>query len=209
MRHRIHELVGIFAKANILELPIYEFGSYQVEGQEWADLRKLFPGKEYVGADMREGNGVDVSLDLHNIDLPDNSVGAVICVDTLEHVEDPRKAMNEIYRILKPGGRVLITSVMNCPIHNCPHDYWRFTPEAFNSIMNEFRSTIILSAGKESFPHTIVGYGTKLHCNHNDRVIDELISWKEKHSKPKKLNIRQKIKLFIPPIIFNAYKKLR
>ena len=40
--------------------PIFEFGSYQVEGQvEYADLRSLFPGKEYVGCDMRPGPGVD------------------------------------------------------------------------------------------------------------------------------------------------------
>ena len=40
--------------------PVFEFGSYQVEGQEgYANLRGLFPGKEYVGCDMRPGPGVD------------------------------------------------------------------------------------------------------------------------------------------------------
>ena len=40
---------------------------------------------------MREGPGVVRILDLHGLDVPDNSVGTVIMMDTLEHVEYPRK----------------------------------------------------------------------------------------------------------------------
>ena len=73
--------------------PVYEFGSLQVPGQEgFADLRPLFPDKEYVACDMRTGPGVDQILNLHGIDLPPESVGTVLCLDTLEHVEYPRTA---------------------------------------------------------------------------------------------------------------------
>ncbi len=116
--------------------PIYEFGSFQVpEQMGFADLRPLFHDKEYLGCDMREGPGVDKVLNIHALDLPPESVGMVLCFDTLEHVEYPRTALEEIHRVIKPGGIVVISSVMNFPIHDYPYDYWRFTPEAFKSIL--------------------------------------------------------------------------
>ena len=70
----------------------------QVPGQErFADLRSLFPGKEYIDTDMREGPGVDLVLDLYDIDLPDDSISAVLCLDTVEHVEYVHKALTEIH----------------------------------------------------------------------------------------------------------------
>src|SRR5215471_3556816 len=76
-----------------LEGPIYEFGAFQVPGQD-GDLRGLFPGHKYVGSDFRPGPGVDVILDLHHLDLPDESVATAICLDTLEHVEYPERAVS-------------------------------------------------------------------------------------------------------------------
>ncbi len=70
-----------------IDEPIYEFGSLQVAGQEGY-------------ADMCEGAGVDVILNLHQIDLSNESVGTGLLLDTLEHVEYPRKAMDELHRIL-------------------------------------------------------------------------------------------------------------
>ncbi len=162
MRQPIKDLVSLFAREFTTSSPVYEFGAFQVEGQVgFADLRPLFPDADYVGADMREGPGVDKILNLHQIDLPDESVGTVICLDTLEHVEHPRTAMREIHRILKPESIVLISSVMNFPIHDYPYDYWRFTPEAFRSILSPFDSCFVGYSGEEIFPHTVFGIGFK------------------------------------------------
>jgi SAM-dependent methyltransferase len=162
MRQTIKDFVLIAAGSLPIAEPIYEFGSLQVPGQEdFADLRPLFPGREYVGADMRMGPGVDKLLDLHDINLPAASVGTVLCLDTLEHVEYPHRAMEQIHRILKPNGIAVISSVMNFPIHDYPYDYWRFTPEAFKSILKPFTDSFVGFAGNERFPHTVVGIGSK------------------------------------------------
>lgn len=162
MRQSIKDFVSIAAASLPIHEPIYEFGALQVPGQEgFADLRPLFPGREYVGADVRAGLGVDVLLDLHDIDLPAESVGTVLCLDTLEHVEYPHRALEEIHRILKPAGLAVISSVMNFQIHDYPQDYWRFTPEAFRSILKPFVGSFVGFAGDEGFPHTIVGIGFK------------------------------------------------
>ena len=59
MRELIRDFVALACNTLPLNGPIYEFGAFLVPGQEQlADLRPLFPGKPYVGADMREGPGV-------------------------------------------------------------------------------------------------------------------------------------------------------
>ena len=110
---------------------------------------------------MRHGLGVDVVLDLANIDLPDNCAGAVLLLETVEHVEYVSKALEEVFRILKPGGIVVMSSRLDFPIHAYPNDFWRFTPEAFKSLLKPFGWSYVGYAGKKSFPHSIIGVGFK------------------------------------------------
>lgn len=164
MRKNIKRFVELCVETLSLDDPIYDFGALQTPGQEgFADLRPFFPGKTYVGADMRPGVGVDCILDLHDIDLESESVRTVLCFDTLEHVEEPRRALQEIHRILQPGGVAIISSHMYFPIHDHPSDYWRFTPEAFRSILKPFEQSFAGYAGHELLPHTVVGVGFKHH----------------------------------------------
>jgi SAM-dependent methyltransferase len=133
MRENILEFVRIVAETVQVLDPIVEIGSLQVEGVIYsADLRPLFPGKSYIGCDARLGPGVDRVENVHQLSFPDNSVGAVLMLETLEHVENPLLAMAEIFRVLKPEGLIVISSVMDYPVHECPADYWRFTPQGFD-----------------------------------------------------------------------------
>jgi SAM-dependent methyltransferase len=162
MRPSINKLVAVFAQTIPVEEPIYEFGSLQVPGQEAiADLRRYFPDKRYVGTDMRDGRGVDRVLDLHDLALETGTVGTAIMIDTLEHVEYPHRALEEVHRVLGERGIVLMTSVMRFPIHEHPHDYWRFTPQAFRSLLKGFEFAWADFAGEPDFPHTVVGIGAK------------------------------------------------
>jgi SAM-dependent methyltransferase len=162
MRQIVKDFVAIVARSLPIDEPVYEFGALQVPGQEgFADLRPLFPGRQYVGCDMREGTGVDRILDLHHVDLRGPSVGTVLCMETLEHVEYPHAALREIHRILKPDGIAVISSAMDFPIHDYPSDYWRFTPEGFRSLLRPFAGAFVGYAGDPRCPHTVVGIGFK------------------------------------------------
>src|SRR3990172_2823336 len=116
MRQSVKDyLAKIINRYPIME-PIYEIGSYRVDGQEeFAGLRPFFPGKVYVGCDMRLGLGVDRIEDIHCLKIKSNRVGTVLIFDTLEHVENVHQAMGEIHRVLRPGGMVIMSSVMNFP----------------------------------------------------------------------------------------------
>ena len=162
MQKSIHDFVVICAEHLPIAGPIYEFGSLQVTGADEENLRLLFPGVEYVGADMREGPGVDRVLDLHDIDLPGETAACVLCLDTLEHVEYPRRAIEEIHRILRPNGILVLSSVFEFPIHGYPNDYWRFTPEGFRSLLKPFAQSHIFSFGRtEENPQCVVAVSFK------------------------------------------------
>ncbi len=209
MRQVVKDFMVISAGILPIAEPIYEFGSLRVAGQEtFADLRPLFPGKEYIGADMREGLGVDKLLNLHDIDLPDNSVGTLLCLDTLEHVEYPHKAMQEIHRVLKPDGVVVISSVMQFRIHDYPHDYWRFTPEAFKSILKPFSSSFVTFAGFEAFPHTVVGIGFKGQSFSTGDLHARYIEWQKQHYRQRNITGFRRIrKLLTPPLLSSSSRK--
>jgi SAM-dependent methyltransferase len=162
MRQSVKDyLVKIINRYPISE-PIFEMGSFRVEGQEeFADLRPFFPGKVYIGCDMRQGLGVDRIEDVHCLKIRNNSIGTVLIFDTLEHVEDVHQAMREIHRVLKPGGMVIMSSVMNFPIHDYPSDYWRFTPKAFELLLKRFAVHEVEFDGDPAFPEGIYGFGIK------------------------------------------------
>lgn len=162
MRENVRAFVEVAASVLDLQGPVYEFGSFQVAGQEHiADLRDCFPGQEYVGCDLRIGPGVDRREDLSRLTLPDNSVGTILCVETLEHVFEVRKAVDEMIRVLAPGGTMIITTPMNFHIHEYPGDYWRITPGCLARLLSPLPVTLVGSQGVEAHPHTVLGVACK------------------------------------------------
>src|SRR3954447_8735155 len=142
--------------------PVYEFGSFQVEGQEgYANLGGFFPGQPYVGCDMRPGPGVDRVEDVSAISLPDSSAGTVLCIETFEHVFEVRRAFDEVFRILKPGGLFIITSPLNFRIHGYPDDYWRMTPNCLRRQLEPYAARLSGYQGYHRFPHSVMGLGIK------------------------------------------------
>lgn len=59
--------------------------------------------KNYITADL-ESPLADLHFDVQNIPMEDSSVDVIICNHLFEHIEDDRRAMAELYRILKRGG---------------------------------------------------------------------------------------------------------
>lgn len=83
----------------------------------------------------------DAAYPEHSIfDLPfeDETFDAVVSDQVLEHLEgDPQNAIDETFRVLQPNGVVLHTTCFINPIHACPNDYWRFTPQALQLLTSK------------------------------------------------------------------------
>jgi SAM-dependent methyltransferase len=136
MNHFLHGVARAIAETFDLPEPILEIGSFQVSGQEQiADLRGLFPSKEYLGMDIRPGPGVDLVGDVEALPNADQSVGTVIAMNTFEHVPRFWRGFEEIRRVLRPHGALLVACPFYFHIHSYPSDYWRFTPEALEVLL--------------------------------------------------------------------------
>ncbi len=103
--------------------------------------------KEYLGeVDYKVLDKVadyhpDIVGDIHNLPLADNSVDAIICIAVLEHVENPIKACEEIYRVLKPGGFVYIFVPFLYyyhPMKGYYNDFYRFTIDGVKYLLRDF-----------------------------------------------------------------------
>jgi SAM-dependent methyltransferase len=64
-------------------------------------------GVDYLSADLDPLRAM-MPMDLMDIDLPDEAFDAIFCSHVLEHVEDDRRAMRELWRVLAPGGWALL-----------------------------------------------------------------------------------------------------
>jgi SAM-dependent methyltransferase len=177
MRGNIREAVRVAAAAMEFPEPIVEIGSLQVEKQMYdADLRPFFPGKQYIGCDRREGRGVDRIEDVQRLSFADHAIGTVLMLETLEHVENPVQAMEEIFRVLRPEGVVLISSCMDFPVHEYPADYWRFSPQGFDLLLRRFSPRRVYVQGHPRFPHSLVGVGKKGGTDEDLHVLDTLVT---------------------------------
>lgn len=108
---------------------VLEIGSRVADNQdEICNLRPLLPKSKYVGLDMQAGVGVDVVADATSLPYPNQSFDLVICLETLEHAENPWKIAEEIARVVKKDGAIILSSQQNFPIHMHPSDYFRYTP---------------------------------------------------------------------------------
>jgi SAM-dependent methyltransferase len=156
MNPMLRGLVRAVAETFALPGPILEVGSCQVAGQEgFADLRGLFPGRPYVGLDRRPGPGVDLVADVEALPQPDASVGTILAVSTLEHVGRFWRAFDEIYRVLRPDGALLVACPFYFHIHGHPDDYWRFTPSALELLLADYPSKIVGWHGPRARPANV------------------------------------------------------
>ena len=92
-----------------------------------------FAGHRYVGVDLGIGDGswdysgVDAAADLEALPFPDGVFDAALNIVVLEHTRDPQRVLQELSRVLKPGGRLLLIAPQQWEVHQHPHDYFRFT----------------------------------------------------------------------------------
>lgn len=110
-------------------------------GKEISWLDPYLEKVEYLVLDKVPDYNPDIVGDIHNLPFEDNSVDAIICIAVLEHVEEPQKAVREMYRVLKPGGYCYIYAPFLFyyhPMKGYYGDFYRFTRDGFEYMTKDF-----------------------------------------------------------------------
>jgi SAM-dependent methyltransferase len=149
----------------------------QVSGRclEFGDdrYRTFFPGAvEYCVTDIGDRPGVDYPGDIHDArGIPQGHFDAIICIQVFEHLAYPEKAAQSLYRLLSPGGVLLLTAPFLNPVHYVPTDFRRFTPECLKMILEDAGLAIeVLDFGGNA----LVGTGSLLGMVREDFSTVEL-----------------------------------
>ena len=82
--------------------------------------------RAFVGVDV-DNPAADLVGAVEALPVPDESFDLVLCTQVLEHAPDPDRAVQELWRVTAPGGRVLASTHGVQVYHPSPEDYWRFT----------------------------------------------------------------------------------
>jgi SAM-dependent methyltransferase len=105
-------------------------------GAQNGPYARFFPNR--VALDIRTGAGVRIIGDAQALGIRDDAFEIVLCTEVLEHLPEPQRAVDEMFRVLKPGGRLLLTTRFLFPIHDAPHDYFRFTKYGLRHLLRRF-----------------------------------------------------------------------
>lgn len=117
-----------------------------VGGRE-APYKKQIPYTKYMILDVDKSARPDILGDAHNIPWESYYFDTVISIDTLEHVKDPHRVIDEVYRVLKNGGVCVLAVPLLYPYHPGPEDHYRFTRDSLLNIFQKFRHVEIYHYG--------------------------------------------------------------
>ena len=110
------------ARARVGAVRVLDVGCGVKPYAPWFDF-----AASYVGVDVVENPYADLQGAVEALPVEDGSFDVVLCLQVLEHCDDPAQAVRELRRVTSAGGRVLASTHGVQVYHPSPDDLWRWT----------------------------------------------------------------------------------
>lgn len=99
--------------------------------------------RRYIGIDGSIQVKPEICAGSLDIPFKDNCFDAVICTELLEHLKEPGECLEEIKRVLRPGGYLYLSVPQSWGLHYEPQDYWRFTRYGVNYLLDKHNFRLV------------------------------------------------------------------
>ena len=100
----------------------------------------------YVAVDLRSTPLVSIVARAEQLPLRDSQFDLVLCTQMLEYIADPSMVIDEIHRVLRPGGTLLLSVPSACPM-DAEQECWRFLPQGLRQLLAGFTGVEIVAEG--------------------------------------------------------------
>lgn len=127
LQEQVGAALAVFEPGPVLDLGGGSFNRYLSAAK----------GFQRVSLDIAVANRPDVIADVHQLPLRTASFPCVLCTQVLEHVQHPRRVIQQISRVLRPDGALLLTVPQWNELHEEPHDYYRYTCYGLRQLVEE------------------------------------------------------------------------
>jgi SAM-dependent methyltransferase len=117
-------------------LRVHDIGSHNVNGSYRPLVEKF--GMRYYGLDANAGANVDVVGSAYALPCANDAFDLVLSGQTLEHLHMPMLAVEEMKRVCRTGGWLLLIAPFACAEHRYPIDCWRFLPDGLRFLLEGF-----------------------------------------------------------------------
>ncbi|HET9699838.1 MAG TPA: methyltransferase domain-containing protein [Burkholderiales bacterium] len=104
------------------------------------------PSPHFTNLNIGPFPNVDIVADAHRLPYADGAVDAIYCEAVLEHLYAPGRAVEEMHRVLKPGGKVFACTPFLQAYHGYPHHYQNYTVTGHQRLFSD-RGFRVLEAG--------------------------------------------------------------
>jgi len=127
-------------------------------GAGWRDVSHLVDG-ELTNQDITwhgdERSNIQIHSPLHCIPVESNYFDAIICIAVLEHVENPEEVVPELFRVLRPGGHLILEVPFLQPEHKVPTDFQRYTKDGLVRLVSHHGFSVKSIEGLFTVYHTL------------------------------------------------------
>ena len=122
---------------------ILDFGGGSKPYQNLFKNSKNYFSIEVLG--NKENLRSDIYYDGSKLPFADNAFDSILCTEVFEHVEKLDDVLDELYRVLKPGGRMIVTTPFMCMEHEMPYDFRRLSFNGLSNLMKKNKFKILVS----------------------------------------------------------------
>jgi ubiquinone/menaquinone biosynthesis C-methylase UbiE len=119
-------------------------------GAKAAPYRQHVPADRYLRLDIDPSRQPDICCDVHELKWESDFFDTVLAIEILEHLYDPQRAVDQIRRVLKPGGVCILSTRFFFRYHPDPQDYYRFTWDSLSYLFRDFHDVEVHHHGNRA-----------------------------------------------------------